>query len=150
MSNILRTRTDIIDMNDDEIKMIFEFYEVMKKYSVHRIYRVKNTDSEFIEANQSLEISVNFKSTLVTTIFSIIKYRMPKFYNKVILKRRMKKYRSKLKSLMEKNNIELLGSSGFSLNQGIYCSDKQICISGVDIIYKNGIVRHIDRMYIDI
>lgn len=150
----LETKTEFVKANSEQYKYLNELNKIMNKNGIHRIYRVINKNNEFHEAHQCLD--VNKCSTRFCRICStFIKNYLPGIYFGCILKFRVFKYRIRLKRFMDKHNIESITTTCISLYQGIYISKNQLCVSGVNIVYKpdnDGTqrVKYIDKAYLDI
>lgn len=149
MNQILETKVEFVNTKNGDISCLKELYHLMSEYGIHRIYRVINHD-KFYEAHQTLDVYINQESKIITSIILFIRKYIPIMYFKILLKLRIHGYRKKLKRIMKKYNIDTISANSFSLYQGIYTANKQLCISGVDFIFKCGKIYHIDKLYLDI
>lgn len=148
---ILETQVEYIDVKNSEFCFLKELFDIMYKYNIHRIYRICNKDGdEFYEAHQALEAQVIRNNLILTKLVLFLKNHIPYIYYKVFLNIRLRRFKKALKKFSDNHNIELVSTNSFSICQGIYISDNQICINGVDFIYKNGRICHFDKLYLEI
>lgn len=131
------------------IAYLKELYEIMSKHGINRIYHVNNK-GKFSEAHQSQSVFMIRDSMILTKIIQLIKKYFPIIYFKIILNYRLHRYRIKLKRLIRKYNVESINSGSFSLYEGISIKENEICVNNVQVVFKSGVVHHIDKLYVEI
>lgn len=151
MEKQLEAKVSYVTIKDDEnLLFLKELYTLMQKYSIHKIYRISyNNKGEIIDAHQSVKTNIG-NNHISYRIFETIKEICPKLYFNIFYRVHIMKYRKRLKKICDYYNIKSVSALSYSLYQGIYASKDKLCISGVEIAYKNGRIDSIDKLYLDI
>ena len=136
-------------MDAKELTFLKELYDIMSKYEIHRIYRIKLKDGEIVEAHQPLKTNIG-KSKVSFNIYKFIKKYIPILYFKVFYKIHLTKYKRSLKQLFTKYNLDTITATEFCVYYGVYLTNNQLCLNGVDIITTDNNTYHADKLYLDI
>lgn len=132
-----------------DINFFKELYILMEKYNIHRIYTASLDRKKLIVAQQLLNVS--FGSTIITSkIISFCEKNFKWVYFQVFLRNHLFRYKLKLKSLFTKYDLESIKSTSFNLYQGIHITSNSLCIRGIDLVFKDGNIFHIDFLNLDI
>lgn len=150
MEKTLTVKTEYANICSCDFSYLRELFDIMRKYNIHRIYRISNKDKNFLEAHQILESYSVDDSIIITNIISFLKDHLPFIYYEFFLRFNLFRFKKALKKFSDKYDIELLSTNSIDICQGIYISDHQIYINGVDIIFKNGRICHFEKLYLDI
>lgn len=138
-----------IDNNSQEVKFLRDLYNLMKKYNVHRIYSASLDKKKIISAQQLLGVTIgNTRATI--KLFEFLDKHIPWVYFNIFYKNHLFRYNISLKRLFKKYGIEKIGISSFNLYQGIHITANSLCVREVNLIYKGGLICHIDSIYLDI
>lgn len=147
---ILETKTEYVNIGTCDFSYLKELFDIMHKYDIHRIYRISNKNDEFSEAHQALELHTIDNSEFLTKIAQFLKDHVSYVYYNFFLRFRLYRFKKALKKFADKYDIELISTNSINICQGIYVSNNQIFINGVDMIFKNGRICHFEKLYLDI
>lgn len=124
-----------------------ELYDLMKKYSIHRIYiayRNYGENNDFIENHQALTYNIQkYYNHVPSFVLRFIERNFP-FYYKKIVTNYTSAYKEELHQLLKKYDIDYIKMTAINLSYGVVrCSNKilmkgiTICQGGVTTKIKN-------------
>lgn len=132
-----------------DINFFKELYDLMRSYNIHRIYTACLDKKKLIIAQQLLDTTFG-SNKVFSNVISFCEKNLKWLYFKVFLRNHVFRYKLKLKSLFNKYGLEKIQSTSFNLYQGIHVTSDSMCIRGIDLVFKDGKVFHIDLLNLDI
>lgn len=121
------------NFKSEDINFFRDLYAIMKKYNINRIYTAFLNNGKIIAAQQLLCAAIT-STKIINNISTACIFI----------------YKLKLRKLFNRYGVEAIKPTSFSLYQGITITNDCLCIRGVELVFKEGKVFHIENLYLNI